>query len=209
MRSLINIKAVTIGILFLFAQHGHALVEVRAHYGLGTTPAEEYNAAYFKLQDGPELTGAKVLGVDLLVSPPMFNLGIGLRVEAAKEEDSAFATDVKMAYTRTSLLLNYRLIDTLFFAGPIASVGLKHRFEMAIPTDPEKISSESATSYSLGFEGGAQLGIILIGAEVGYQSLKFKSFKEIDGSPWDNNGITISQLDMSGMYYKVMLGVGF
>jgi hypothetical protein len=195
--------------LLAWAVPGHALFEVRAHYGAGKGSPDAYNSAYFDQQDGPELGETKVLGADVLVSPPMLGLGLGLRFEGMTEEASAFAEDVEVAITRLSLLANYRLVDTLMYFGPIVSVGLSHKFEVLIPTGPDTISSDGATSFSAGVEGGVKLGLFRVGAEVGYQMLKFKDLTEADGSPWTKNGQTISEFDLSGMYYKVILGVGF
>lgn len=201
--------SVLLGYGLFTAERAQAIAEVRAHYGLAKGSPDAYNKGYFDFQDGPKLEEQKVLGADALIMLPAFPLGFGLRFEGMEEKRSQFGQKVQMDLARLAVLVNYRLIDTLFFAGPIASYGINHRLEFAIPTEPEKISSDSSSSYSIGIEGGVKLLLARIGAEVGYQSLKFKSLKELDGTPWDKNGLAIGEIDLSGVYYKLLVGVGF
>lgn len=207
-------KRLCIGLFFalgltFMAVPSHAILEARIHYGAGQGSPDEYNSAYFKFQDGPELDQQKVLGADLIFSPPMLNWGLGVRFEGMQEKGTEFNEKVEMDITRTSIIVNHRIVNTLLYFGPIVTYGVDHKFAMAIPTDPNKISSGDASSYSAGVEGGGKLGLFTLGAEVGYQSLKFNKLTESDAGPWTKNGRTIGELDLSGMYYKLLFGVGF
>ncbi|MFS6835651.1 hypothetical protein, partial [Staphylococcus aureus] len=60
--------------------------------------------------------------------------------------------------------------------------------------------------FSLGFEGGAKLGLMTIGGEIGYLMGDFGTAQK-DGADARHNGQPIS-LDFSGTYLKVIVGVG-
>lgn len=184
-------------------------VEVRGGIGSNAGSGDDYNKAYYNFQDGPEMSKQDTITIDAIVKIPMIPIGFGLRHEGFTEERSAFAEDMNLKAKRVSLLFNYRFIDTLFYAGAIGSYGISHDLTLAIPTDPEKITSDSAKSYSIGVEGGLKLGLFRIGAELGQQSLVFDNLKAIDGLVPNKNGLNINEIDMSGMYYKLMIGVGF
>lgn len=196
--------------LFLFISGAaHSIVELRGHFGSGSGSPEDYNKAYYNFQDGPELTKQKYLGFDGIVKVPMIPIGFGLRYESLEESGNAFAQKADLEASRFSLLLNYRFIDTLVYAGVLATYGLSHEMTLKIPTDPEKITSDSGKSYSIGVEGGVKLGLFRLGAEVGQMVLKYTDLKDATGITPNKNGRSINEIDLSGLYYKLVLGVGF
>lgn len=203
-------KCFLVTLVFLFASFAsHAIVEVRGHFGSGNGSPDDYNNAYFKFQDGPELTKQKYLGVDAIVKVPLIPIGFGLRYETLGEERKAFAEKADLEASRFSLLLNYRFIDTLVYVGALATYGLSHDMTLKIPTDPEKITSDSSKSYSIGLEGGVKLGLFRLGAEVGQMFMKFDGLKDNTGVKPTKNGLSINEIDLSGLYYKIILGFGF
>ncbi len=188
----------------------HALLgDFRLTYGDTSGKPKKYNDAYFSFNDGPKISSQSYLGADAILILPMMPLGIGLRYESAGDKDTAFAETIKYSITRLALILNFRLIDTGIYLGPIATYGLSHKLKFDIPTDPDSFKSNKSQSYSIGLEGGVKLGLFRIGAEAGHSTLIFDDLKDITGVLPTKNGLTVDKLDFSGSYYKIHLGFGF
>lgn len=183
-----------------------AIVEARVTYGaLSSSP----DLAKVDVSSGasaiPSAAANYGVGADLLIIVPFLGLGGGLRYEnmGFKINSNGFA--YKTTTTRTSLLLNYRLIDTLLYLGPIFSYGISHSNNMtaSYANNAADMSPDSASSYTAGLEVGAKLGGFILGAEMGYQSFKWDKMTD------KNNFITTTpDLDMSGSYFKIALGFG-
>ncbi|MEQ1723768.1 MAG: hypothetical protein ABL930_11370 [Pseudobdellovibrio sp.] len=146
------------------------------------------------------------LGADAIVELPFFPLGVGLRMEDMKLSASTSSIDAELKYTRTALILNYRLIDTIVHFGPIATFGISHTGSMSIKengTSRVDLSPGSLSSYSVGVELGIKPLVVLplkVGAEAGYMSFNWgKVTNTIDSSQKD--------IDLSGVYLKVFLGL--
>lgn len=195
---------------FLISAPAHAVLgDFRLTYGnIGGKPSQ-YNDAYFAFQDGPEISGQNYFGADAILILPMMPLGIGLRYESTKDDKSAFAESVNYSINRLALILNYRIINTGIYLGPIATYGLSNQLNFAIPSDLDTFKSDKSQSYSIGVEGGAKLGLLRLGLELGQSTLVFDSIKDITGVTPVKNGLTVSKLDFSGTYYKIHFGFGF
>lgn len=201
---------VLIAVAFLWVDPAVALLgEVRATYGETSGKPEDYNKAYFNFQDGPEISKQRYLGVDGILMLPMIPLGVGLRYEKTGEDKTQFAEKIDYAFTRLALVLNYRIVNTLFYLGPIATYGLTHNLEFKIPTRPDEFKAGKSKSYSIGVEGGVKLGLFRLGLEVGQMSMVFDDLKDIGGVTPNKNGLNINKLDFGGTYYKVQAGIGF
>ncbi len=146
------------------------------------------------------------VGVDAIVSLPLVPFGFGLRYEGIKlsGDNNSISTDIK--YTRTALLINYRLIDTIVHFGPIASYGLSHTGSLSIKesgTTKVDLAPTSMSSYSVGLELEVKPLIVIpliVGAEAGYMSFKWNDVtNSIDNSK--------KNVDLSGTYIKVFLGL--
>lgn len=157
-----------------------ALFEVRAGYGSLTTDEDTYGANNLGKLEGYNL--------DFIFEPPVItDLGLGIRYE--KLEMDFGANDAELE--RISALINYRIIDFVAYFGVIGSIGLSNDFSIGANDNfDEKLN------YSIGLEGGMNLGLFLIGAEIG------KMFAEVE-----NPGF--SDIDISGIYGKVLVGFGF
>lgn len=104
-----------------------------------------------------------------------------LRIENMKISNDTSVIEVENQLNRTSLIVNYRLLNTLIYLGPIFTYGLNHSNSIKISsggTDLSKISSSSVSSYSLGIEAGASLLGFLVGAELGTMNMKYKNAKD-------------------------------
>ena len=209
-----------------FQNSAHAIVEVRVHYGSQDTgsnlldkgtlkisrqsgvSAKILNASSPLVLDGLKLSELKGLGVDGIISLPLFPLAFGLRHEAlgarghvsVKSEGNSISGDeggkVDVDLKRTAALLSWRIIDTLFFIGAIGTFGLHHEGQTQIVFDGEtrKFKSDISHSYSLGIEAGGKLLGWLFGAEVGHFTIADKG---------------VGRIKYGGTYGKIHLGVDF
>ncbi len=182
----------------------HALFEARLTYGLLASKPDM--AALFPGQtSAPTITPTYGLGADVIVTPPLFPIGFGLRYENMGISASSSGLEFKANYTRSALLLNYRIIDTLLFFGPIFSYGISHSGNIKAVTngtETANFSSDKISSYSAGLEVGAKLIGFHLGAEAGYQDFHWKDAHDSTGN------LANQDLNMSGAYMKVLLGFG-
>ena len=58
---------------------------------------------------------------------------------------------------------------------------------------------DSSLTYSVGVEGGVSFGLIMVGAELGYLSANLE----------DADNLGNVDADLSGIYAKALVGVGF
>ena len=145
-------------------------------------------------------------GLDAIVKLPLIPFGFGLRYEGLKMTAAQGSYNTEIKYTRTALIVNYRLIDTIVHFGPIATYGLSHTGSMIVKENGSTVmdlNPSSMASYSIGLELEVKPLIvvpIIVGAETGYMSHKW-------------NGVTNSvnnakkDVDLSGAYIKFFLGL--
>jgi len=201
---------VLIGLVLFQVHSAHALLgEVRVTYGDVSGKPDDYNKAYFNFQDGPEITKQSYLGADAIAMLPVIPFGFGLRYEKTGDDLTQFAERVDYTIDRLALVLNYRIINTLFYVGPIATYGLSHELDFKIPTDLNELKAGKSKSYSVGLEGGVKLAIFRFGVEVGQMTMTFDDIKDINGVAQTKNGLAVSKLDFGGTYYKAVVGIGF
>ncbi|MBX9766199.1 MAG: hypothetical protein K2X47_02920 [Bdellovibrionales bacterium] len=181
----------------------HALIDARAFVGLNTVNPGDLN----KITSPPvSLAGLLAYGAEVIVAPPLLGVGFGLRYEAAGQKVETGSASLDIKATRIAGVVNYRLIETGLFLGPIATVGLSHTLSAsaAASTAGTSFSGSNATSFSLGVEGGVNLLGLILGAEVGYQSWIVNEIK-------DNGGAVVAntKADLSGLYARAVVGFGF
>lgn len=198
------LRLCTIGFLTLISHSSFALVELRLNYGLLTSNPDLRNATT-STATLPSVSAASGLGGDFFISPPGTDFGFGARIEKLTSSigDSTLKFDSELS--RTAALINYRLINTLLFTGPVFTYGLSHSGSFKSIVNGVTItdfSPGSASSYSLGWELGVKLLTFRIGAEVGYESLKWTNCTDAKGA------LSARDIDFSGTYAVVLLGVG-
>ena len=182
-------KILCVCLISLFLTNtAHALVELRAGYGLQTPSTDGYDAGTLKT-----LTG---FNLDAIVNLPIIPVGLGLRYESLGFDYELGGFTFDGDFTRASLLVNYRFIDLLFYVGAIGALGFSN--EASISSNIGTTSYDSTLTYSLGVEGGLKFGMILLGGELGMNFADMES---------NTNGI--SDVDLGGIYFKAMVGVGF
>ncbi len=171
----------------LFVAHSaHALFELRAGYGVQTPADDNVN--------GSTLTSMAGFNLDAIVELPLLPFGFGLRYEnLGSEVEIPLVGTVDSSFERTSLLVNYRIIDLFAYFGLIGTIGFVNDFKVEVPGATSEL--DASLTYSAGVEGGVSLGLIMLGAELGYM------VADVDG-----NGL---EADLSGVYAKALVGVGF
>lgn len=188
----------------LFSAPAHALFEARLTYGLlGSKPS--MTPLFPSQTDLPTVAPTYGLGADLIVSPPLFPIGFGLRYENMGVDASTNGLEFKANYTRTAVLINYRLIDTLLFLGPVFTYGMSHSGNIKAltnGTETANFSSDKISSYSAGLEAGVKLIGFQVGVEAGYQDFRWKEAHD------KTNNLVDQDINMSGSYAKVLLGFG-
>ena len=192
-----------LSILLFGATSSAALFEVRLAYGLHTSDPSLGDLCD-ACTDLPSINPNYGLGYEVIVMPPLFPVGLGMRYENLGLSLDSGTFEYESKITRTALIINSRIIDTLMYIGPIFTYGLSHsgEFEIGDSSLPysAKYTSSKASSYSIGLEAGIRLGFLL-GAEIGYQSMTFQDA--------ENSNNESEDIKLAGNYAKVMLGFGF
>ncbi len=173
---------------FFVASNAQALFELRAGYGVQTPADDEVGTANLKSLAGFNLDG--------IVELPLLPFGFGLRYEnmASEVENIPLVGTADASFERTSLLINYRFIDLFAYAGVIGTIGFVNDYKIEIPGATSEYDAN--LTYSVGAEAGVSLGLIMIGGELGYM------MADLEGSGG-------SEIDLSGVYAKALVGVGF
>lgn len=172
-------------LILLMPLSSNALLEVRAGYGINTFDEDMYGTNEFQKMSG--------LNLDVIFEPPLLtDLGLGIRYETMSFDIKSGGAVVDEAdFNRIAALINYRIIDFVAYFGVIGTIGISNKFETNGATDyDEKLN------YSIGLEGGMNLGIFSVGGEVG------KLFAEVE-----NPGS--SDIDLESVYAKVLVGIDF
>ncbi len=190
-----------------FSQEAKALVDLRLNYGLLVSNTDLGPLCPTCGGSAPSVVPTYGLGADVVVNLPIPLVpGFGLRYEDMGLTANGNGVEFKEKYTRTSLLLNYHIIDTLIYLGPIVTYGLSHSVSMKA-TENGAVKSDfgggSQTSYSLGLEGGVHLAGAIIGGEIGYMDFRWKNAVDSTGNA------STQDINMSGTYLKLAVGYSF
>jgi len=199
-------KKLMLAVVSVLALGGTAragLIEIRGGVGLNAANPDDF-------ENKVKTTSNQDLGsdsfdnynVDVFINLPALPIGVGLRQEWLNQDQSAGGAEWDLKAQNTSLLVDLRLIDTAFYVGPIVGAGYPSG-DLDFKSGTSNISQDidrDQISYFLGAEAGLKLSNFIVGAEAGYQSLKFeqKGANSLD-----------AKIDLSGFYGKAMVGVTF
>lgn len=186
-----------------------ALFEARLTYG-GLNSTQAYSSvcegSCASPASSPSVAPTYGMGADAILKLPFIPVGLGVRYENMGLSASASTIDVDVKYSRTALLINYRLIDTIVHFGPIASYGVSHTGSMTIKEGGitrVDLAPTTMTSYSVGLELEVKPLVVIplvIGVEGGYMGFNWKGVtNSIDSTNKD--------VDLSGAYLKLFLGL--
>lgn len=191
-------------LVLFFAQPSMALFEVRAGYGILSSKPDLTGFYTGTSSNVPTAAPNAGLTLDAVVTIPLVGLGAGLRMENMNIKYESDVMTIQNQLTRNALIVNYRLINTLVYLGPIFTYGLSHTNKIKMSSggsDISNISSDKVSSYSIGLEGGASLLGLMVGAEAGTMTMNYKDAT-------DSITAKVHDLNMSGNYVKVFLGFG-
>lgn len=184
-----------------------ALFEARLTYGLnGSKDALTEVCNGICTGSVPGMVPLYGLGADAIVKLPLIPIGFGVRYEKLSLTGSTSDMSAEANFNRTALLLNYRLIDTILHVGPVFTYGLSHSGGIKMNQNGSALvdyTSDKGESMTLGLEVGVKPLIILplkVGAEAGITQIKLKDAT-------DTFGNTAKDIDLSGHYIKVFLGL--
>jgi hypothetical protein len=195
--------------LTLFSvENAFAEIEILGSYSFATINPNDLN----QLDKGnispgySSITSSSAVGGDLRYVFPVVSFLVGARYESWSAKASALGIDQTASNNRLAVLVGYRILDFGPYVGLIGSYGVSNSFKVTTTGLPD-LTPASGQSYSLGVEGGVKLGPLMLGAELGYLSMIGTDMQS--GTP--PVSITIngakSNLDMSGVYGKLELGV--
>ncbi|MBC7742185.1 MAG: hypothetical protein H7061_08305 [Bdellovibrionaceae bacterium] len=194
--------------LFAAPVSSMAIVELRASYGgLGSNQSlKDLCTNCTNSSNAPTIVPTTGFGADLIVKIPLVPVGIGARYEGMGLNLNSNGYEAELKFTRTALLLNYRLIDTIVHFGPIVSYGLSHTGNLLLKENGITridFTASKMTSYTAGLELTVKPLVVLpliVGAEAGYMGFKWdETTNSIDSSK--------KNVDLSGYYMKVFLGL--
>lgn len=202
-------KIIYILAVLMLTQETHAFVEIRGTLG-AAKPGDIVKDACdtYCSSSAPEFVPFIGGGADVIISPPLTDWGFGLRYEKIGINASTSTIKADAYIERTSILVNYRLVNTLVHMGPLFTYGIGHSTSFKISENNNPVVDykvDKITSASIGFEIGVKPLIVIplaVGAEAGYQYTQIKDATEQVHS-------TTKSLDLSGPYLKAYLGLDF
>ena len=180
---------------FVITTQAQALFEIRAGYGV-TTPADDATL------DGGGTVGLSTMtgfNIDGIVYPPLLPFGLGLRYESMGLDLEQSGVSVGTDLERLSLIINYRLINTLIYVGAIGTIGFSNQATAGF--NGGDVDYEADLTYTIGAEAGASLGLLSVGAELGYAIGTYDSKQPANS--------LVDEVDLGGVYAKVLVGFGF
>lgn len=165
----------------------------------GTDPGELNEQIKSLGLDAKSISG---FNFDVYVNLPLLPIGAGLRYEWSSQDQSTSSNSFELDVRNISLLVDWRIINNkLFYVGPLLTLGypggafklIEEGVESTADIDPDQIS------YALAVEGGIRISTFIIGAELGYTSLKLKTPGFFEITP---------EVDLSGFFARLQVGVG-
>lgn len=195
-------------VLLLFPMSSWALLTARATYGglVSKDALKDVCVGTTCAGSSPAMVPLYGLGADLIIKLPLVPIGFGVRYENLGLSATSGSIEASAKLTRTSVLINYRFIDTIIHFGLIGSYGLSHSGGMSVKSAGSTVvdyTGDNFTTYSAGLELEIKPLIVLpliIGAEGGYMGANWKG-------PKDSVSGNTKDLDLSGTYLKVFLGL--
>ncbi len=195
--------------LFFHLTSAHALIELKGGYSfIETSPTDINNLN----STAPKTGTLNAVSVDAMATVPMMPVGLGVRYESISAKNTKSSNDSSVNWSRVSILVNKRLVDTGLYFGPIATIGVSNDFKShsnisGVGTD---YTANGPISETLGLEAGAKLAIFRVGAEAGYM---YAPLGKLKNSTSKTTSLTTSgaeaKADMSGPYFRLLVGLGF
>jgi hypothetical protein len=191
-------------VFFCAATARAGLIDIRGGVGRSSANMDSFDdQAKAANGNGIDANDFQTYNADIFFNLPALPLGVGVRHEWFNLNEGNGGSDLDLKATNLSLLVDLRIIDSnVFYIGPIVAIGhpsAKVNFHSGAVTMDKHINGNSV-SYAGGLEAGVYLGPVLLGAETGYQNIKF------EGSNSQGN---TAKFNASGFYGKAMVGLTF
>ncbi len=193
-------------LILSFESTANAKIEARLTYGL-SSGHPDLSSSYVGSNNLPTPGPLFGWGVDAFLYLPYWPFGMGLRYENLSLKQSGNNLNLSAQLSRSSIVVNYRIVDTLLFVGPIFSYGFIHQGQLKINDSGSEVAdfnTTKASTYSLGVETGAQINNFLVGLEAGYENLLLQETEDHSASSRPT-----SDFDFSGFYFKTFIGFNF
>jgi hypothetical protein len=118
--------AIAYGAVMLTSLPSQALVELKAGYSQFTTSPGSLNDQF---PGSPKISQMQAISFDVMGNVPLMPVGLGVRHEMFSRKESAGGLRSEIDWKRTSILVNKRLIDTVMYLGPVATVSFASDFK--------------------------------------------------------------------------------
>lgn len=202
MKKFVLLGATVLGGLLAVEQVQAGILEIRGGVGMTAANPNEFEDDV-KAASNQSLSADSFqnYNADVFINIPAIPIGVGLRQEWLNQDQSGNGASWDLEAKNTSLLVDWRIIDTGVYVGPIVGAGYPSGdldFNDGAGSISKQIKKDQM-SYFLGAEAGLHLGSFILAAEAGYQSLKLKQ----DDSAFK------TEIDLSGFYGKAMVGISF
>ena len=194
---------VVIGIVAVWSDVmlGQNLIELRFGGSITGTDPEALNNQISS--QGLETGSMSGFNFDVYVNIPLLPIGAGLRYEWSSQDQSTSSNNnFELDVQNISLFVDWRIFDNaLFYAGPLLTLGIPSgtfKFSDGGSLNTADIDLDQI-SFALAVEGGIRISIFIVGAELGYTSVKLEPPGFFELTP---------QIDMSGFFARLQVGIG-
>ncbi len=173
--------------ILILAQPAYAAIEIKGLAGFTIIDPISMNTQL-------EATGIKqtfvsgIAGLELQYRIPVLGLGLGARYDwqgvKVNAANSNSSNEIDIGVSRVSAVASFHLIDTGFYFGPIATLGISHSPNIRHKysgIEPKYVKGEGK-SASLGADLGFKIGPIGIGGEAGFQSYLVTDLETAEGT---------------------------
>jgi hypothetical protein len=182
---------------------GENFIELRVGGFITATNPDDLNDQLSQLNlESGSMSG---FNIDVFINIPLLPIGAGLRYEKSGQDQSNNSGDnLELDVQNLALLIDWRIISNkLFYVGPLLILGypsgnfkLENAGELnTADIDPDQLS------IAIAVEGGIYISSFIIGAELGYSSVKLEPPSGfLDVTP---------EINMSGFFGRLQVGYGF
>lgn len=197
--------------ILVFIQNSNASVDFRLIFGKQWINPETLNEG---MPEDLKVKSTNNLGFDLVINPSFLPIGLGMgaRFESFSNTEKDNGYNLGVDASRLSMLINYRLINTGIYVGPIATYGLGHETKIktnyGVASETE-FTANKVSSFTIGAEAGARILTLLMGGELGYMRYVGSELMDGNGNYYMNSTGVKRDATLSGMYFKMLCGFSF
>ena len=180
------------------------LLELRLGAGITAADFDDLDKEVGQTNSSVSSDDIQNFNLDLMLNIPVSPINVGVRYEVANQDQSGGTignsdlVEWDLEVNKIMGLVDWRILDNVVYIGPIAGLGYAGSdFDLNV-NGTKTDSSLNGVNYLLGLQGGVHISRFIVGAEVGYEGLSLDS----------PSGLS-SDVDLSGVYGKLMVGLSF